>query len=165
MVKQFKYPERHGGGGSVRIDPIFGKSRYGPMRTQSASFEIRTKVGGSGGVPCIYSFWTQMKPFRLNPRCRMKRMRGESKWWTKIRDQMLDYLFTLCTDLTLNIQKVTNLYKWQRIFCMWIDTVMEGAWKRWETYTKFLSGNLKGNVHSEDLDVDGKVISEKILGK
>jgi hypothetical protein len=31
--------------------------------------------------------------------------------------------------------------------------------------TKFRSENLKGKDHSEDLDIDGKIISEWILGK
>jgi hypothetical protein len=34
-----------------------------------------------------------------------------------------------------------------------------------EMHTKFWSENLKGKDHSEDLDVDGKIILEWILGK
>jgi len=36
---------------------------------------------------------------------------------------------------------------------------------RREMYTKFLSQNLKGREHSEDLGVDGEIILEYILGK
>jgi hypothetical protein len=31
--------------------------------------------------------------------------------------------------------------------------------------TKFLSKNLKGRVHSEDLGIEGKIILERILGR
>jgi hypothetical protein len=34
-----------------------------------------------------------------------------------------------------------------------------------ETFTKFWLENLKGRDHSEDLDVDGMIILEWILGK
>jgi hypothetical protein len=32
-------------------------------------------------------------------------------------------------------------------------------------YTNFLSGNLKGSDHSEDLKIDGRIILEQILNK
>jgi hypothetical protein len=32
-------------------------------------------------------------------------------------------------------------------------------------HTKFWSENLKGRHHSEDLDVDGRIIRDSILGK
>jgi len=38
-------------------------------------------------------------------------------------------------------------------------------WERREIHTKFLSENLKRKDHSEDLGVDGKIISERNLGK
>jgi len=37
------------------------------------------------------------------------------------------------------------------------------AWDTYKMHTKFWSENLKGRDHSEDLGVDGKVISESIL--
>jgi hypothetical protein len=39
------------------------------------------------------------------------------------------------------------------------------AWERWEMHIKFWSGNLNGRDHSVDLDVDGRIVSEWILGK
>jgi len=39
------------------------------------------------------------------------------------------------------------------------------AWERLEMRTKFWSENLKGRNHLENLDVDGKIILKRILGK
>jgi hypothetical protein len=36
---------------------------------------------------------------------------------------------------------------------------------KWETNTKFWSENMKERDHSKHLDVDGKIISERIFGK
>jgi hypothetical protein len=38
------------------------------------------------------------------------------------------------------------------------------AWKIREMHTKFWSQNLKGRDHVEDLDVDGRIILQCILG-
>jgi hypothetical protein len=34
-----------------------------------------------------------------------------------------------------------------------------------KTHAKFCSGSLKGRDHSDDLDVNGKIVSEWMLGK
>jgi hypothetical protein len=39
------------------------------------------------------------------------------------------------------------------------------AWKSWEMHTIFWFENLEGRDHLEDLGVDGKIISEWILGQ
>jgi hypothetical protein len=48
------------------------------------------------------------------------------------------------------------------------DNLMGGAYsthKRWETHTGFWSENLKESDNFEDVDVDGRIILEWILGK
>jgi hypothetical protein len=39
------------------------------------------------------------------------------------------------------------------------------AWDRWEMHTKNVVGKSEGRDHFENLDVDGKIIWERILGK
>jgi hypothetical protein len=39
-------------------------------------------------------------------------------------------------------------------------SIVDHAWERCEMYIKFLSENLKGRDHSEDLGVDGRIILE-----
>jgi hypothetical protein len=39
------------------------------------------------------------------------------------------------------------------------------AWVTWEIHTDFWYANLKGRDHSEDVDLEGRIILEWILGK
>jgi hypothetical protein len=41
---------------------------------------------------------------------------------------------------------------------------MYHAWERWKICEKFWSENLKVKDHKEDLDIDGRIILEWILG-
>jgi hypothetical protein len=56
---------------------------------------------------------------------------------------------------------IIRVIEWRR--ARWVGNVARMV--RWEMHTKLWLENLKGRNHSEDLDVDGGIILESVLGK
>jgi len=74
-------------------------------------------------------------------------MRG----WRRMHNEELHNMYT-----SLNVRLI-KLRWWNGQAC--------NTWERWEMHTKFLSEKLKRRVHSEDVGVNGKIISEWVLTK